>query len=627
MNTTPKPWFKHTLRILSFILIAILTVASLMNGTAAGGSDSQVDGEQYQTVELPPGAASLSPDTLTTAPAPSHPKLDTTMAKLAAEAKISPSEALNSAGSNLVRVSEDRVQVQIITSPEVWDSAVEVVIQAGGEVTGVAFNDTVIQGWLPVTSLEGVASNDVVYYVQRPVTLVLDEIQATTEGLAVMNGNDWHTAGYNGTGAKIGIIDAGFQGYPSLLGSDLPPSLTVKNFVDGETDAQVDGTTKHGTACAEIVYDIAPGATMYLAKVASDVDLEEAVNWLKNTHHVDVISTSLSYFNTSPGDGTGYLANLAQNARNAGILWAKSAGNYREYHWGGAFYDPDGDGYHNFDGDQEINYFGPGDGNAYNISSGNYLRVFLRWDDWSSVNQDYNLHLVRYNGSDWDLVVSSTDTQNGGGGQQPTEAVIGLTSGSSTPYGFLIERISSTRNVHFEVLAPSTAHLDEYVFARSMGDPADAPAIVAVAALDVVSPYPHESYSSEGPTNGPGGTESGGFTKPDISGFANVSTASYGAGGFGGTSSATPHVAGAAALVFGAYPGYTPDQVQSFLEGRAIDMGPAGMDTRYGHGRLYLGDAPGPPADKVWNGDVSNNWHTAGNWTPSGVPTSSDTQC
>ena len=32
-----------------------------------------------------------------------------------------------------------------------------------------------------------------------------------------------------------------------------------------------------------------------------------------------------------------------------------------------------------------------------------------------------------------------------------------------------------------------------------------------------------------------------------------------------------------------------------------------------------------PPADKTWNGSTSSNWHTAGNWTPSGVPTSGDT--
>ena len=130
--------------------------------------------------------------------------------------------------------------------------------------------------------------------------------------------------------------------------------------------------------------------------------------------------------------------------------------------------------------------------------------------------------------------------------------------------------------------------------ARSLANLADAPAAMTVAALDVDAPYPQESYSSEGPTNGPGGTASGGAIKPDIAAFANVSTVSYPdpAEKFNGTSSATPHVAGAAALVKGANPAYTPAQIQDFLQGRAVDMGSPGKDTIYGFGRLNLGTPP-----------------------------------
>ena len=172
-----------------------------------------------------------------------------------------------------------------------------------------------------------------------------------------------------------------------------------------------------------------------------------------------------------------------------------------------------------------------------------------------------------------------------------------MSSGSSAPYGFIIKRVSSSRNVNFEVFAPKVARLDELVHARSLANLADAPAAMTVAALDVDAPYPQESYSSEGPTNGPGGTAAGGAIKPDIAAFANVSTASYPdpTDKFNGTSSATPHVAGAAALVKGANPAYTPAQIQSFLQGRAIDMGSAGKDTIYGYGRLSLGAPPSGP--------------------------------
>ena len=131
-------------------------------------------------------------------------------------------------------------------------------------------------------------------------------------------------------------------------------------------------------------------------------------------------------------------------------------------------------------------------------------------------------------------------------------------------------------------------HLDEWVPARSLGFPADSPDAITVGAVDVSSPYTFEPYSSQGPTFGAGGTCSGGSTKPDIAAYANVSTVSYGATGFAGTSAATPHVAGAAALILDAIPGYSVSQLQDYLESNAIDMGAAGKDNLYGSGRLYL---------------------------------------
>jgi subtilisin family serine protease len=219
----------------------------------------------------------------------------------------------------------------------------------------------------------------------------------------------------------------------------------------------------------------------------------------------------------------------------------------------------------------------------------------VRWSDWQAVDQDYDLHLVRWNGAGWETVASSTDVQDGHPGQTPTEWIAAGFVFDFAPYGFRIERKSGDRAVNFEVFTPGLIAFGlrplENLHARSIANLADSPGAMAVAALDVTS-LTQEFYSSEGPTNGPGGAETGGFSKPDISGFANVSTQSYGPGMFNGTSAATPHVAGAAALVLSAHPGYTPDQLQSFLEGRAIEMGNPGMDTQFGHGRLHLGDPP-----------------------------------
>jgi subtilisin family serine protease len=56
-----------------------------------------------------------------------------------------------------------------------------------------------------------------------------------------------------------------------------------------------------------------------------------------------------------------------------------------------------------------------------------------------------------------------------------------------------------------------------------------------------------------------------------------------------GTSMATPHVAGVAALLLASEPGLTPAQVRQRFESTAVDAGTAGHDTSYGWGRV---DAP-----------------------------------
>jgi len=615
MNRNLTSNFGRGSRLTLSLLTAILILVSSANSFAAPPPpDNMISG----TVPLPPDALSVPADFVTGARAPSNPKLDSTMAGLAAAAKDSVTEALTLAQSQSLRLSSNRVHVQIVTDASGLDNTIAAVAEAGGEVTGVGNDDTLVQGWLPVEALETVAAEDNVFLIRRPAEVVLFEDlsagNSTTEGLAVINGPAWHGAGYTGAGIKVGVIDGGFEGYTGLLGTDLPASVTVRNFVDGENDGDIEddgdsSTENHGLACAEIIHDIAPGATLYLAKISTNLDLQEAVTWLKDTHGVDVISTSLGWYNLTPGDGTGEFADLVEDARDAGILWVTAASNDREAHWGGLYADSDSDGYHEFNG-KEINCFGPGTGGCYNINPGFGFMAALRWNDWTNVNQDYDMHLVQWTGSGWSIIASSTNTQNGSPGQTPTEFAIGLTSGTATAYGIVIERISSSQTVNFELFAPKFLRPDEILHARSLSNLADAPDAMTVAALDVTSPYPQESYSSEGPTNGPGGAETGGFTKPDISGYANVSTESYGAGGFNGTSAATPHVAGAAALVLSAYPSYTPAQVQSFLEGRAIDKGSSGMDTLYGYGRLYLDSAPSATAPTVTSITPNSGYYT-----------------
>jgi subtilisin family serine protease len=62
-----------------------------------------------------------------------------------------------------------------------------------------------------------------------------------------------------------------------------------------------------------------------------------------------------------------------------------------------------------------------------------------------------------------------------------------------------------------------------------------------------------------------------------------------GAPGYGlmsGTSMASPCAAGVVALIRSQHPGWSRTQVKAHLEARAVDLGAAGFDPRFGHGRI-----------------------------------------
>lgn len=80
-----------------------------------------------------------------------------------------------------------------------------------------------------------------------------------------------------------------------------------------------------------------------------------------------------------------------------------------------------------------------------------------------------------------------------------------------------------------------------------------------------------------------------GLLKPDlVAPGPNTTSIAFGDtyGVFGGTSAATPHLAGAMALLLNANPDLAPDEMAFILQMTAADLGPAGKDLYFGAGRL-----------------------------------------
>ncbi len=81
-----------------------------------------------------------------------------------------------------------------------------------------------------------------------------------------------------------------------------------------------------------------------------------------------------------------------------------------------------------------------------------------------------------------------------------------------------------------------------------------------------------------------------GLLKPDITAPSSVTavTANCGCGSVCCTSGATPHVGGALAIIYSAFPGISPEEAYQVLVNGALDAGDPGPDTTWGFGKLRL---------------------------------------
>ena len=460
----------------------------------------------------------------------------------------------------------------------------------GGDPRNVG--DDYVEAYVPVALLVEASTQPGVVRVQAIVPPQPKRGAVISEGVGVHGADNWHAAGFAGTGVKVGVIDGGFSSLRSLMGSELPASISARCYTDmgrytsDLADCADDGD--HGTAVAEAVMDVAPNARLYIADPRSRGDLQRTAQWMAG-QGVQVINHSVGWPWDGFGNGTSPHGDSPLRTVDAavarGVVWVNAAGNEGQSAWLGRFVDSNSDGYHEFQGGHQCN--------PITVGTGDELQVQLRWEGrWGGSSQmaDLDLYLTDADAAGFHVLAGSTDqnpiSRFDPGTGEPTE-ILQYTASADESYCVWVHwstagysyRTPAPRWVQLVVL--SSQQLQFRTATGSIGNPAESRnrGLLATGAAASGETYEIRPYSSRGPTPDS-------RIKPDIVGVDGALSSSMGQ--WFGTSQASPHVAGLAALAREAWPHYAPGEVAGYLASHALDRGGRGQDYDWGYGLAQL---------------------------------------
>ena len=451
----------------------------------------------------------------------------------------------------------------------------------GVGVSPANVHEDYIEAYVPLTLLGSLSNEQGVSAISAITPPQPMQVSSGGEGAIVHGAAAWHDAGLYGDGMKIGIIDTGFLLFDEMMGSGVPSAGRVHGLCFSEIGSPTNelshcaADSRHGTGVTEAAYDIAPNATYYLSNPSSLADLKASVEWMVS-EGVDVINHSVGWTWTGPDDSTSIVSTSTLNtvdfAAENGILWVNAAGNGEGSTWFGPFIDSDGNDIHEFEDGDECN--------AVLLDNEEEFIVQLRWE---------GIWLDRRN---IDLDIFLVDPE--------TSEIVARADNFQRYYPFPHERLvfeTEVKGIYcLEVrkfygpdpgwiqLQAFSDHALEYDVGGgySITDPATSanPAVLAVGAAPWFDTSTIESFSSLGPTID-------GRLKPDIVGVDRGFSAAYGRA-FPGTSQASPHVAGMAALIKQNFPSMGPVEVAEYLKENATERGEPGPDYTWGHGLAVL---------------------------------------
>jgi subtilisin family serine protease len=465
-----------------------------------------------------------------------------------------------------------------------------------------------LNAWVAPHQLAAVAALPDVVSVQPLLDSAVRTGGVVSEGDALQRAKDARARfGVSGAGVRVGVISD--SATPSELAArqragELPAAchaqLSLAATPCVQLDPASDGVARadEGIALMEIIHDLAPGAQLAFA---SGVENEAgargpqafvaAVNFLQQTFKADIIVDDVGYYN-EPFFSDGAVAQRAQQAADAGVVFVSAAGNAARGHYQAAYADS-APGLRQGVG-QHLHLFAPGDtGQSFLLKRGQVVQIILQWDNPFGSGafryDDFNMYLRRDGRLLTGLGLGGED--DNAGTRAPFEVLVAQNNGPTDVSLDLVIDAAALRSGNtpqLELFALAGPALQYASAADSIfGHPAAA-GVVAVGAVSAsggcgAAAGEVEPYSSQGPATQLNRVAR---LKPDVVATDGVRTslpAPFAT--FCGTSASAPHVAALAALLMQHRPSLSGQAVRGLLSSSAVDLGDARADAAYGWGR------------------------------------------
>lgn len=510
-----------------------------------------------------------------------------------ARAGLATSELTERHGERGVKIAPSgRVQVELCAPLGTPIAVDALVAQSGGIVAGAYANRA--EAWVPAERLTELAARlPAGHHLQQVSLPGADDVVG--EGPAAANSAAWRDAGSDGSGVTIAVIDQGFDLLSEGQASGDIPTGSQLNLVSlvfiGVVQQPVEAGSSHGTSCVEVIYDHCPGATYWLYRIDTVADIGQAVNHAI-AKGVDIISMSQSWYNQGWTDDSGPACSAANDANDNDVLFLTSAGNRQTQHWQGAWTAGSGS--------SKFHDWTPGvEALPITMPAGGGGLFYLAWNNQAL---DTDLDLILYDDVDLKTPIASSIIVAKG----VFESFSWKNNGSSANTVYLGVRRNSGSAPEMEVFMHafdnactcSTTCGSFGAFAVPAGSttsPSNAtrPSVLSIGAVPQASygAAPGagviKCYSSQGPTNE-------GAQAPDLCGPTDISTNADAPAAFGGTSCATPSVAGLAGVLLSDNPSLSAQGLAWLLRQQARLTGDwgqiGGTDFVYGHGGVHLVD-------------------------------------